>query len=127
MKNSGRAILVSAALVVAGGVAVAQGPHDGHGSSGQMSASGGSAALHKQMMKAAGEMRAMSMTGDVDHDFVAGMKKHHQHGIEMAQIALRSGKDAKARSIAQKIIDEQRKDIEELDSWLAAHKPSPTK
>lgn len=85
----------------------------------------GASKLHKHMMKSSSEMKSMKMTGDVDHDFVAMMKEHHRHGIEMAEIALQHGKDAKAKEFAQRIVAQQKKEIAELDSWLAQHKPAP--
>lgn len=81
----------------------------------------GSAELHQAMQKGASEMQSMPMTGEVDHDFVTAMRKHHQDGIEMAQIELRNGKDPEAKKFAQTIIDTQKKDIAKFDRWLSAH------
>lgn len=77
--------------------------------------------LHAHVVRSAGEMQAMPMTGDIDHDFMASMRKHHQDGIRMAEIALRSAKDPAARSFAQKVIDEQTRDLSKLDAWLKKH------
>jgi uncharacterized protein (DUF305 family) len=93
------------------------------GHSSAMMESEGAKQLHQHMMKSAQEMRSMKMTGDVDHDFVTAMRMHHQDGIAIARIALEHGKDAKAREIAQRIIDEQQEDLKELDAWLSQHKP----
>ena len=82
----------------------------------------GSKQLHLQMKKSAAEMQKMKMTGDVDHDFVAAMRKHHEDGIAMAKIALASGKDATAREFAQKIIDDQTQDLQKFELWLSQHK-----
>lgn len=112
--------------LLTGGGAGAEDQHQ-HGATtaqhGAANASAGSKELHGHMMKSAAEMRGMSMTGDVDHDFVAMMKKHHQHGIEMARVVLQHGKDPKAKEIAREVIDEQQKDIAELDQWLSQHSP----
>jgi uncharacterized protein (DUF305 family) len=81
----------------------------------------GSKELHGHMQKASAEMKNMKMSGDVDRDFVMAMKRHHQHGIEMAQIALRDGKDQEARRFAEKVVAEQQKDIAEMDRWLQQH------
>ena len=73
------------------------------------------------MQKSASEMKSMKMTGDVDHDFVMMMRKHHQDGIAMAKVQLRSGTDPAAKQFAQKIVDEQTKEVQQFDAWLAAH------
>lgn len=88
-------------------------------------ATGGAKQLHEHMKKSASETQRMKMTGDVDHDFVAAMRKHHQDGIAMAKIALANGKDPKAREFAQKIVDDQTRELQQFDAWLAQHKPEP--
>ena len=40
----------------------------------------------------------------------------------MAQMELKSGKDASMRAMAKKIIDAQEKEIKQFDQWLAKHK-----
>jgi hypothetical protein len=98
----------------------------GHGSSHMKEGgAGGSSAMHQHMKKAAKEMSSMKMSGDVDRDFVMAMRKHHQDGIAMAQIALEHGKDEKAREMARRIVDEQQKDLGEFDAWLAEHGGAP--
>lgn len=79
--------------------------------------------LHEVMQKSAQKMQAMKMTGDVDHDFVMAMRDHHMDGIEMAKVALAQGKDAQAKAFAKRIIQNQTKEIKELDAWLAKHHP----
>ena len=63
----------------------------------------------------------MQMTGNVEHDFMATMRQHHLHGIELAKVALKHTKDAKVRQFAQKTIKTQQRDVKELDAWLAKH------
>lgn len=67
------------------------------------------------MMK---NMDSMKMTGDTDRDFATMMKMHHQGAIDMAQMELKSGKDAKMRAMAKRIIEAQQKEIKEFDQWL---------
>lgn len=71
-----------------------------------------------------GDMKGMKMsnTGDADVDFATNMRMHHQMGLKMAQEELKSGKDADAKAMAQKIIEAQTKEIAEFDEWLAKHK-----
>lgn len=51
---------------------------------------------------------------EVDKDFASMMIDHHRQAIEMARTQLEHGKDAELRQQAQKIIDDSKKDIEEL-------------
>lgn len=67
------------------------------------------------------KMAQMKMSGDVDHDFVMMMKLHHQGAIEMAQVEIDTGKDAKMIKVAKKIIAAQTKEIAEFDNWLKKH------
>ena len=39
----------------------------------------------------------MSMTGDVDYDFAANMRMHHQMAVDMSQAQLKNGKSPKLR------------------------------
>ena len=71
------------------------------------------------MMK---NMESMKTTGDTDHDFAMMMKMHHQGAIDMAQMELKSGKDASLKAMATKIIEAQQKEIKQFDQWLAKHK-----
>jgi uncharacterized protein (DUF305 family) len=71
------------------------------------------------MMK---NMDSVKVTGDTDRDFATMMKIHHQGAIDMAQMELKSGKDAKMRAMAKRIIEAQQKEIKEFDQWLAKRK-----
>jgi uncharacterized protein (DUF305 family) len=124
--------VAAAALMLGSSVAAQDTSHQqghsagAHGSSHMKEGSGGgSSAIHQHMKKAAKEMSSMKMSGDVERDFVMAMRKHHQDGIAMAQIALEHGKDEKTREMAQRIVDEQQKDLREFDAWLAEHGGAP--
>ena len=78
--------------------------------------------MHGSMMGMMKNMESMKMTGDADHDFAMMMKIHHQGAIDMAQMELKSGKDASLKAMAKKIIAAQQKEIKEFDQWLAKHK-----
>ena len=67
------------------------------------------------------KMGQMKASGDVDHDFVVMMKLHHQGAIEMAQVEIDTGKDAKMIKVAKNIIAAQTKEIVEFDNWLKKH------
>lgn len=53
-----------------------------------------------------------------DHDriFADAMTKHHQDGIAMGRMALDKSQDSEIRSMAQKMIDDQSREIDQLQS-----------
>ena len=82
----------------------------------------------KSMMKNNDDkMSSMKMTGNADVDFATMMRIHHQGAIDMAQAELRDGKDAQMRKLATNIIAAQKKEIAQLDRFLAKNgQPAPT-
>ena len=56
-----------------------------------------------------------------DRVFVEMMIPHHQGAIEMARVALRHAKDPETKRMAQKIIDDQEREIVEMRDWLKRH------
>jgi uncharacterized protein (DUF305 family) len=76
---------------------------------------------HDAMKKMQKDMTAAAMTGDPDHDFVTMMIPHHQGAIDMAQAELAHGKEPEIRKMAQSIVDAQKKEIGEMQTWLKAH------
>ena len=75
--------------------------------------------IHEKMDK---DMNSMSMTGNVDKDFVMMMKVHHQSAVDMAKDELSHGKKYEMKQMAQKIIEDQNKEIKEFNDWLDSHK-----
>jgi uncharacterized protein (DUF305 family) len=73
------------------------------------------------------KMKGMNMTGDFDIDFANMMIEHHQGAIEMSQQELNAGKDEKIKSMAQNIVDKQKKEIQELRDFVNSYKPSGMK
>lgn len=78
----------------------------------------GSQQMHRSMMGGLQQMQGMQLSGDADKDFVRMMRMHHMQGIQMARIELQRGDDPEARQMAQKIIDQQTKEVAEFDRWL---------
>ena len=61
-------------------------------------------------------------TGNPDIDFRVHMIPHHQGAIDMARVALKHAKDAETKKMAQKIIDDQEKEIAEMQAWLTKNR-----
>lgn len=78
--------------------------------------------MRASMMGMMKNLDSMKMTGDADRDFATMMKMHHQGAIDMARMELQSGKDAKMRAMAKRIIEAQQKEIKEFDRWLGKRK-----
>ena len=55
-----------------------------------------------------------SMSGKADHDFASMMVKHHQGAVDMSRAFLKEGKTATMKTLANRIIREQTKEIAEL-------------
>lgn len=53
-----------------------------------------------------------------DVAFICGMIAHHMGAVQMSEVELKYGKDEWARQLAQKIIDAQRKEIDDMTKWL---------
>jgi uncharacterized protein (DUF305 family) len=64
------------------------------------------------------DMMQGMMKEDPNVAFVCGMIAHHQGAIDMANVELKYGDDQWAKELAQKVIDEQTKEIAEMTDWL---------
>jgi Cu/Ag efflux protein CusF len=59
----------------------------------------------------------MKLAGDPDQDFAAVLIAHHEDLIFLAKTQLEYGGDRQLRQLAQKILDEQPKQIAEVKEW----------
>ncbi|HTZ70895.1 MAG TPA: DUF305 domain-containing protein [Acetobacteraceae bacterium] len=75
----------------------------------------------KDAMKPMMSGMAAPYTGDADHDFVTHMMAHHQGAIDMCQVELKYGSDAKIKALCDRIITAQTSEIHLMQAWLAKH------
>ena len=74
----------------------------------------GESSLLASMNGMMGQMDALKMKGNTDHDFAHMMMEHHKGAVAMADIELRDGKDAAMRQLAEKIKADQQQELGEL-------------
>ena len=67
------------------------------------------------------QMKAIQSTGNPDNDFAALMKVHHMGALDMAEMEIAKGTDAQIKSMAQKMIVDQQREIAELNTFLSGH------
>lgn len=76
--------------------------------------------MHGGMMdKNSSDMALLENSKDFDRDFLQEMIPHHQMAIMMAQMLLKGTDRPEMKKLAQNIIKEQEKEIEEMRSWLS--------
>ena len=127
MKNFQDAVR-SASLGLAGAVvlalsfptpSLAQGTgHQGHAAADK----GGGSEMRHAMSPGMDGMMSMSSTGDVDRDFATMMKMHHQMAIDMSKAEMDKGKSPEMKKIAEQIIKDSQRDVQQFDAWLGQKK-----
>ena len=75
-------------------------------------------AYMQAMMQTQDESMTGIMAEDADVAFACGMMAHHQAAINMARVQLRDGDNDQIKQMAQKIIDDQQREIEQFREWL---------
>lgn len=79
--------------------------------------------MMKLMHNMMAEMHTMKVTQDPDIDYATMMKMHHHGALKMAELELNSGSNSEMKAKAQTIIDTQKKEIAELEVFLAQNTP----
>ena len=122
--------VLAAALLSSGlaSAALAQGMHDHNSTSGKDMGSMKPVPKDDASTKAfkAADMAMMKdmdvpYTGDPDVDFRTHMIPHHKGAVAMAKVALKHAKDPATRAMAQTIIDDQEREISDMEAWLKRH------
>ncbi len=78
--------------------------------------------LTKGMKTMKDKMNKMKMTGNADKDFVMMMIPHHETAVKMAKDELSHGKQPGLKKMAQKMIADQSKEIDQFKSWRSIQK-----
>lgn len=64
--------------------------------------------------------RLCATTEGFDLAFIAAMVPHHQMAVMMAQVATMRAEHPELQALAQTMIDEQQREIAQMQSWRAA-------
>jgi Cu/Ag efflux protein CusF len=80
-------------------------------------AKGAPAAFERVREVMSSRFKDMKLTGDPDRDFAALLIAHHEDLIFLAKTQLEYGGDRQMRQMAQRILDEKQKEIDELKQW----------
>ncbi|HLF47019.1 MAG TPA: DUF305 domain-containing protein [Chitinophagaceae bacterium] len=67
-------------------------------------------------------MNNMQMTENTDKDFVRMMIVHHESAVKMAGDELSHGKQYAVKKMAQKMVEDQSKEINDFKAWLSSQK-----
>ena len=80
---------------------------------------GNQAMNHNSMTMNHSEMKSSPNAGSQPYDlqFIDTMTHHHQGAVKMAETALKKTQNAELKTFAQKIIDDQKKEIAQMKDW----------
>lgn len=70
------------------------------------------------MMSMNQQMMQGMMKDDPDVPFICGLIAHHLGAIDMAKVELEHGDNEEAKATAQKVLDDQTKEVERLTEWV---------
>ena len=112
---------LAAAFLALAPLALAQEEHQHHGSASAAAASDEVTQAFKAANEKMHEGMDVALTGNADVDFMRGVIPHHQGAIDMANAALKYGKDPEVRKLAEAVIKAQQEEISVMTAWLAKH------
>lgn len=78
--------------------------------------------LSETMKAMMDKMNGMQMTGNTDKYFVMMMIPHHESAVAMAEDELSHGKQPELKTMAQKMITDQNKEVTKFKTWLSSQK-----
>ena len=78
--------------------------------------------MRKMMAGMSGQGMEMGMGKGTDENYARMMIQHDQSGIGMAEELLKQGKSREMKTVAQNMIDEQKKEVKELEGWLSKNR-----
>lgn len=78
--------------------------------------------LGEAMKAMMGKMNTMQMSGNTDKDFAMMMIAHHESAVTMAENELSHGKKLEMKKMAQKMIEDQTREITDFKAWLSNNK-----
>lgn len=65
-------------------------------------------------------MAGQMIRGDIDQHFIVMMIPHHQGAVEMAELALTRAQRPEIKQLAEAIIQDQNREIEQMQNWYQA-------
>ena len=74
--------------------------------------------LGETMEKMETKMKGMTKTGNADKDFLMMMIPHHESAVTMGEDELSHGKNLELKKMAQKIMEDQSKEIKQFETLL---------
>jgi uncharacterized protein (DUF305 family) len=101
----------------------ANGDHSGHAAPSETSSQAKNQKpmnpVTETMDKMMHEMHNAKPIGNNDIDFAAMMLAHHKGAVEMSKVEVAQGSNAEMKAFAQKVIDDQNKEIEFMQAFLS--------
>lgn len=112
------AIAIAMALAIDLSPAGAQLPGHQPAAGTNAGSAGGAMPEYKQSMEGMHDRMMGAMDPDPTKAWVKMMIQHHQGALDMSRTVLKHAQDSEVRAMAQKTIDDQSKEINQLQDWL---------
>jgi uncharacterized protein (DUF305 family) len=82
--------------------------------------------IHETMNTMMHKMHGAKSTGNNDIDFAAMMLEHHKGAVEMSKVEIAKGKNDELKGFAQKVIDDQNKEITFMQELISKAPKTPS-